>query len=91
MKSGQTVIQTPEDFTKVAGKFVLSITTKYLPKEAEITEPEDIDNPPLIQDMLQIHRLERYIMKETKSQSNFLKRLQMRNHSIVNGTAGLVR
>ena len=52
VKSGQTVVQTPEDFTKVAGKFVPSITTEYLPKEADITEPKDIDNAPLIQDMI---------------------------------------
>ena len=51
-KSGQTVGQTPEDVTKVAGKFVPSITTEYLPKEADITEPKDIDNAPLIQDMI---------------------------------------
>ena len=73
-KSGLTVVQTPEDFTKVAGKFVPSITTEYLPKEAEITEPKDIDNAPLIQDTLQIHKLERYINQRNKI-SNFLKRL----------------
>ena len=50
VKSGQTVVQTPEDFTKVAGKFVPSITTVYLPKETEITDPKDIYNAPLIQD-----------------------------------------
>ena len=37
IKSGQTIVQTPEDFTKVEGKFMSSITTEYLPKEAEIT------------------------------------------------------
>ena len=30
------------------------------------------------------------LMKETKSKSNFLKRLHMRDHSILSGTAGLV-
>ena len=37
-----------EDFTKVAVKFVSSITTEYLPKEAEITDPKDKDNATLI-------------------------------------------
>ena len=41
-KSSQTVVQTPEEFTKVAGKYVPSITTEYLSKEAEITEPKEI-------------------------------------------------
>ena len=50
--SGQTVVQTPEDFTKIAGKFVPSITTEYLRKEADITEPKDIGNAPLIQDTI---------------------------------------
>ena len=30
------------------------------------------------------------LIKETKSQSNFLKRLQMRDHSILNGTTRLL-
>ena len=50
--SGQTVVQTPEDFTKIAGKFVPSIATEYLRKEADITEPKDIGNAPLIQDTI---------------------------------------
>ena len=50
-----------------------SITTEYLPKEAEITEPKDIDNPPLIQDMLQIHRLERYINERNEISIKFFK------------------
>ena len=66
-----------------------SIKTEYLPKEAEITEPKDIDNAPLIQDTLQIHKLERYINQRNEI-SNFLKWLQMRDHSIVHGAAGLV-
>ena len=52
---------------------MLSITTEYLPKEAKITEPKDIDNPPLIQDMLQIHRLERYINETNEISIKFFK------------------
>ena len=72
-KSGQTVVKTPEDFTKVAGKFVPSITTEYIPKEAEITEPKDIDNATLIQDTLQIHKLERYINQRNEISIKFFK------------------
>ena len=61
IKSGQTIVQTREDFTKVEGKFVPSITTEYLPKEAEIVELKDIDNVPLFQDTVQIHKLKKYI------------------------------
>ena len=61
IKSGQTIVQTREDFTKVEGKFVPSITTEYLPKEAEIAELKDVDNAPLFQDTVQIHKLKKYI------------------------------
>ena len=50
-----------------------SITTEYLPKEAEITEPKDIDNAPLIQDTLQIHKLERYINQRNEISIKFFK------------------
>ena len=66
VKSGQAVAQTPDDFTKVAGKFVPSITTEYVPKETEITEPKDRDYAPLIQDTWQIHKLDRYINEGNK-------------------------
>ena len=66
VKSCQTVVQTPEDFKKLTRKYVPSITTEYLPKEAETTEPKDIDNVPLIQDTLKTHKLERYINQRNK-------------------------
>lgn len=73
VKSGQTIINTPEDFAKVAVKFVPSITTVYLPKEAEIVEPADIDNAPLIKDTLQVHKLERYLNKRNEVSIKFFK------------------
>ena len=59
--------------TKVAGKFVPSITTEYVPKKAEITEPKDIDDAPLIQDTLKIHNVERYINQRNEISIKFFK------------------
>lgn len=73
VKSGQTVVYTPEDFAKVAGNFVPSIVTVYLPKEAEIVEPKDIDNAPLIKDTLQVHKLERYVNQRNECSIKFFK------------------
>ena len=73
VKSGQTVVYTPEDFANVAMEFVPSITTIYLPKEAEIEEPEDIDNAPLIKDTLQVHKLERCINQRNECLIKFFK------------------
>ena len=50
-----------------------SITTEYVPKEAEITEPKDIDDAPLIQDTLKIHNVERYINQRNEISIKFFK------------------
>ena len=73
VKSGQTVVYTPEDFAKVAGNFVPSIATVYLPKEAEIVEPKDMDNAPPIKDTLQVHKLERYVNQTNECSIKFFK------------------
>ena len=54
-------------------EFVPSITTIYLPKEAEIEEPEDIDNAPLIKDTLQVLKLERCINQRNECSIKFFK------------------
>ena len=73
VKSGQTVVYTPEDFAKVAGNFVPSIATVYLPKEAEIVEPKGMDNAPPIKDTLQVHKLERYVNQTNECSIKFFK------------------
>ena len=82
--------QATDDFTKVAGKFVPSVTTEYLPKEAEIKEPKDRDRDSDPRTRYKFLSLKDKLIKETRSQSIFLKRLQMRDHSILNGTGGFV-
>lgn len=73
VKSGQTVIYTPEEFAKAAMQFVPSIKTKYLPKESEITEPEGIETAPLIKETLKIHKLERCLNQRNECSIKFYK------------------
>lgn len=61
VKSNKAVIYNPEEFAEAASKFVPSILTVYLPQDAEINEPEDIQATSPIPETLKIHKLERSI------------------------------
>ena len=52
-------ISNAEEFSNYANKVVNGITSIYLPEGAQLTEPEDIDDSPKIQEILSIHKLVR--------------------------------
>ena len=85
VKSGQTVVHTPKEFSDAAMKFVLSIITVYLPKLDEIVEPENIHQTQSIPETLSLHKLVRQINDRGDCSLEFFKMAVDQNvsHSMV--------
>ena len=59
VKSGQVVINSPQEFSEAVKSFVPSINAVYLPKSGSIIEPKDIECTKKINDTLKVYKLER--------------------------------
>ena len=59
MKSGRVIINSAEEFSVTANKFVSSIATLFKKGKDLLCEPDDINQSPSIPATLQIHKLVR--------------------------------
>ena len=61
VKSGQVVINSPQDFSEAVKSFVPSTNIVYLPESESIIEPKDTECTKKIKDTLKLHKLERKV------------------------------
>ena len=73
VKSGQTVVHTPKEFSDAAMKFVPSIIAVYLPKSDKIVEPDSIHQAQSIPETLSIHKFVRQINDRGDYSIEFVK------------------
>ena len=71
VKLRKLVINSPTEFCDAANKFVPSIKCLYQPEATLLVEPHDIENPPVIPNTSQIHRLVRGIEEDIKATISF--------------------
>ena len=61
VKSGQVVINSPQDFSEAVKSFVSSTNIVYLPESESIIEPKNTECTKKIKDTLKLHKLERKV------------------------------
>ena len=59
VKSQQCVINSPQEFSYFAAKYVKGIISLYLPESEMMEEPEDVASAPSVQGTLKVHHVER--------------------------------
>ena len=57
MKSQQCDISSPQEFPHFAAKYVKGFTSRYLPENEKIEEPESVASVPSVQGTLKIHHV----------------------------------
>ena len=59
VKSGKCVIDTPKQFAEYAAGEIKGVTCLYMPERKLVSEPEEIEQAPKIEQTLQIHKIGR--------------------------------
>ena len=65
VKSGRIIINSEKDFCKAANQFCPSITTLFQKADVILSEPDDIEEAPIIPGTLKTHKLTRSMLLTT--------------------------